>query len=45
MFMITIIKIIKLLIREFAKFDRGYPDGSTVDSEGFYGAVVGVVHA
>ena len=31
--------------REFAKFDRGYPDGSTVDSEGFYGAVVGVVHA
>ena len=21
--------------REFAKFDRGYPDGSTVDSEGF----------
>ena len=26
----------KILInREFAKFDRGYPDGSTVDSEGF----------
>ena len=28
--------------KDFAKFDRGYPDGSTVDADGFYGIVDGV---